>query len=79
MPEFRVPAVELRQKENQLFLFFLPANQLERLVRSNPRVAENPEGIQRLLSQKRLREIAEYISRPETCFPNNIIVSFTKV
>ena len=59
-------------------MFFLPVDQLEKLVKSSPRLAENPEGIQRLLSQKRLREIADYISRPETCFPNNIIVSLTK-
>jgi DGQHR domain-containing protein len=78
MPTLRVQAVEFRQKDNRIYLFYIPANSLEKLVEQDPKLSTNPEGIQRLLSKTRLKDIAIYISRHETCFPNNIIVSLTK-
>lgn len=78
MSEVRVPAVRFKQKSNSLYLFYLPADQLVKLVKSDPRISTNPIGIQRLLSRTRLKSIADYISRPETCLPNNIIISFSE-
>lgn len=75
MPEVRVPAIEYYQKKNRLYMFTLPANKLEKLVRSHPRLSTQPEGVQRLLSKKRLEQIAEYISMPQSAFPNNIIIN----
>jgi DGQHR domain-containing protein len=78
MPSLRIRAVEFKQKDNRIYLFYIAADSLGKLVEPAPKLSTNPAGIQRLLSKTRLKDIATYISKPETCFPNNIIVSFTR-
>lgn len=75
MSEIRIPAILFRQKNIELYLFSMRANDLEKLVRSKPKISTEPEGIQRLLDKKRLKSIADYISTPDAALPNNIIVS----
>lgn len=77
MTQLRIPAIRMKQKDNFLFLFAIPANQLRKLVISDRKLSTNPQGIQRLLNKKRILEIAKYISSPPTYFPNNIIISFS--
>lgn len=76
MPEFIVPAIEFAQRGNRLFLFSMPANRLEKLVRSRRNLSTDDEGVQRLLDPKRLVKIAEYVSEEKfTPIPNSIVIN----
>lgn len=77
MPEFTIPAIEFAQRGNRLFLFSMPASQLEKLVRSRRNLSTDDQGQQRLLDQKRVGKIAEYVSDEKfTPIPNSIVVNF---
>ncbi|MGB1250469.1 MAG: DGQHR domain-containing protein [Candidatus Promineifilaceae bacterium] len=77
MNELKITAIRMQQKQNDLYLFSISADQLRKLVVSDRKLSTNPSGIQRLLNKKRIQDIGKYISSPKTCFPNNIIVSLS--
>jgi DGQHR domain-containing protein len=77
MTQLRIPAIEFIQNNNRLFIFTMTAVALAKIVRSRPNLSTDKEGVQRLLNQKRLEEIAKYVSDKKfTPIPNSIVINF---
>lgn len=70
-----IDCVIMKQKNVELFLFTLDAHHLLKVTYVDPQTRDDPEQIQRLLNQKRLREIGEFIQHPASLIPNNIVVN----
>jgi len=69
-------AISLNQNHIPLYLFSAPAETLLRMVRLDHRSRDNRVALQRTLNRHRLKDIAAYISRPESLIANNIILNF---
>lgn len=80
---FTVPALRVDQRLGSFYVAVLPAEMLLRVCASDRMSASlNPDGVgyslegtQRVIQDKRLSEIASYINRVDSAFPNSIIVA----
>ncbi|QFT75883.1 DNA phosphorothioation-associated DGQHR protein 1 [Ruegeria sp. THAF33] len=80
---FTVPALRVDQRLGSFYVAVLPAELLLRVCASDRMSASlNPDGVgyslegtQRVIQDKRLSEIAAYINRVDSAFPNSIIVA----
>jgi len=80
---FTVPALRVDQRLGSFYVAVLPAELLLRVCASDRMSASlNPDGVgytlegtQRVIQDKRLTEIAAYINRVDSAFPNSIIVA----
>lgn len=70
-----IDCVIMRQKRVELYLFTLDARRLLKITYVDPQTRDDPEQIQRLLNQKRLREIGDFIQHPASLIPNNIVIN----
>lgn len=67
--------IEINQPIGTFYITKLKANILASIVNVTPRSAKNDEGIQRVESKKRIKEISDYCSDPDATFPTPIIIS----
>ena len=80
---FETSALRVEQRMGTFFVAVLPAELLLQVAASDRmRATLNPdgngyrlEGTQRIIQDKRLNEIADYIGRVDAAFPNSIIVA----
>ncbi|ABG30486.1 DNA phosphorothioation-associated DGQHR protein 1 [Roseobacter denitrificans] len=80
---FTVPTLRVDQRLGSFYVAVLPAELLLRVCASDRMSASlNPDGVgytlegtQRVIQDKRLSEIAAYINRVDSAFPNSIIVA----
>ncbi len=77
MAGFAVEAVVLRQKGRELYCFGMNSAVLKRISYVAPRGDESPEEVQRMLSQRRAKEIGQYIRTENALLPGSIVVSLT--
>lgn len=66
--------IEVRQPIGVFYLCSIPANVLLKIV-SVTRRGQQAEGVQRELSEPRIKKIGEYCSDPDAIFPTPIVVS----
>lgn len=80
---YETPALRVDQRLGTFYVVVLPAELLLQVAISDRmRATMNPdgsgytlEGTQRLIKDKRLNDIADYINRVDSAFPNSIIVA----
>lgn len=80
---YETPALRVDQRIGTFFVAILPAELLLQVAASDRMSATmNPdgngyrlEGTQRLIQDKRLTEIADYVARTDAAFPNSIILA----
>lgn len=75
MAPFRLEALVLNQNAQKLYLFPMNSTQLKQLCYVTPRSKDSPEEIQRLLDEKRAKEIGEYIKNDTSLLPNAVVIS----
>lgn len=66
--------IEVKQPVGLFYLCSIPANVLLRIV-SVTRRRQHADGVQRELSESRIKKIGEYCSDPDAIFPTPIVVS----
>lgn len=69
--------IEVQQPIGTFYMCCLPAQSLLNIVRVTPR-NQNIEGVQREMSQSRIKEIGSYCSEPDAVFPTPIVISIDK-
>lgn len=69
--------IEVKQPIGTFYMCCLPARYLLNIVRVTPRT-QNIEGVQREMSQSRIKEIGSYCSDPDAVFPTPIVISIDK-
>jgi len=72
---FAITAFKLKQHDRDLYMFTLKSDKLEKICYVTPRSKNDPREIQRILQQKRAKEIGEYIKTPTAYLPNSIVIS----
>jgi DGQHR domain-containing protein len=77
MARFEVTANVLKQKGIELYLFPMNSALLRKITYVTPRSHDDPDEVQRILSQPRAKEIGEYIQEETSLLPNAIVVSLT--
>lgn len=77
MSSLKFPAVQVEQPGGTFYVLTMPSNVLERIAYVSVRARENPEGVQRYLSEKRVREVRDFVNAPEALLANNIIVNLS--
>jgi DGQHR domain-containing protein len=77
MAGFTVNATVLKQNGRELYCFGVNSKKLDRISYVTPRSKDDPEEVQRILSDKRAQEIGEYIKQANSLLPNAIVVSLT--
>lgn len=65
----------IEQPIGRLYLGVLSAEDIDKVAKADTRTTYNQEGIQRRLSETRVREIAKYASGEEAIFPTPIVMS----
>ncbi|MDU3433519.1 DGQHR domain-containing protein [Veillonella sp.] len=65
----------IEQPIGKLYLGVLSAEDIDKVAKADTRTTYNQEGIQRRLSETRVREIAKYASGEEAIFPTPIVMS----
>lgn len=75
-----IEAIRFSQGNYQFFVFKMKAKDLLKIAYTSPRTKKDRKGIQRMLDEKRLREIGEYVQnqRIPNLLPNAIIVNFSE-
>jgi DGQHR domain-containing protein len=73
--EMRQEAYKVQQGGFEVYLFVMNSKILRELAFVSKRETANPKGYQRALSEKRLKDVGEYIKKPRATFPNSIIVN----
>lgn len=71
----KLPAIEVTQSGNKLYMFAAKASMLYGALSINRRIEGKDEGYQRTLSASRVRSITNYIKQ-KRAIPGSIIVSF---
>lgn len=71
-------AIEIEQDGYVFYVFKMPSDKLRRISYVSRRSLLNREGVQRQLSERRLKAIGKYI-QDAAVFPNTIIVSFDEL
>ena len=66
--------IEIRQPIGTFYLCSIPARRLLKMVDVRPR-SKQGDGVQRDLSEVRIKKIGEYCSDPDAIFPTPIVVS----
>jgi|SRR2546422_2805556 len=77
MAGFAITAHVLRQHGLDLYLFSMSSSRLKEISYVTPRSKDDPEEIQRVLSESRAEEIGEYIQAENSLLPNAIVVNLT--
>jgi DGQHR domain-containing protein len=72
----KVPAILVRQKDRNLLVFSIEANELLNMCYFNPREIDREKGIQRNHKVLRSKQIAKFIDSEAACLANNIIINF---
>jgi DGQHR domain-containing protein len=77
----RVECIRVQQEGLEFYAFVMHSRILREIAYVSRRDQDNPLGYQRYISEKRLKEVGEYIKKPKATFPNSIIVNLdpTKV
>jgi DGQHR domain-containing protein len=68
-----VPYLEVDQDDYHLYCFVMNSKDLREIAYVSKREPTGNKGYQRHFSQKRLRDVGEYISKPKATFPNSIV------
>lgn len=69
-----VPALRINQKGVTLYVTALPLDLLSKLARVDRWTPSNPEGYQRPLADRRLAEIAKYITDEQGVLPTSVLL-----
>ncbi|AKA48718.1 hypothetical protein IX51_05945 [uncultured archaeon] len=77
MAKFSIDAQVLRQHGIQMYLFSLDSKTLNSICYVTPRSKDDPDEVQRILNEKRAREIGKYIKQENNVLPNGIVVSLS--
>ncbi len=77
MAELTVNATVLKQKGTELYCFGMNSQILRRICYVTPRTKDDPKEIQRLVDQRRAKEIGEYIKQSNSLLPNALVVSLS--
>ncbi|MCP4541817.1 MAG: DGQHR domain-containing protein [Chloroflexi bacterium] len=77
MAGFEVTANILKQKGYELYLFSMNSALLNKICYVTPRSHDDPDEVQRILNNKRAKEIGQYIQEETALLPNAIVVSLT--
>jgi len=75
MSEKVVSAQKFTQGNEELFLFNLSSNELADLCTYDSRSATNPDGIQRSLDNRRVKQIAGFVNEESNLLPSGIVVN----
>jgi DGQHR domain-containing protein len=78
MAGFTLNATVLKQNGRELYCFGVNSKKLDRISYVTPRSKDDPEEVQRIISEKRAQEIGEYIKKANSLLPNAIVVSLTE-
>ncbi len=78
MPELRINAVILHQRDQSLYMFSLPSNTLRNICWVLPRSRDNPEEIQRALDSAKLQSIGEFLKKENSFLPNSLVLNLSK-
>ena len=73
--EMRVKAVRLEQRGKPLVMFPMRSDVLRRICYALPRTPDHPEEIQRQFSAKRLRDIGDFLRKPNSLLANSIVLN----
>lgn len=73
--EIKVECMKIKQSGMKFYSFVLNSKDLRDIAWVSRREV-GPQGYQRYLSTKRLKEVGKYIKKPRATFPNSIIVNF---
>ncbi|HEY0070068.1 MAG TPA: DGQHR domain-containing protein [Chloroflexia bacterium] len=73
--DIRKECWRVQQGGLELYVFIMDSRTLREIASVSKRDANNPKGYQRHLSEKRLREVGQYIKKPRATFPNSIIIN----
>ena len=71
---FQIPALRIRQKGTTMFVTALPLSELKKHVRVDHFGPENQEGYQRPLVERRLKEVAKYVTKEEAILPTSVLL-----
>jgi DGQHR domain-containing protein len=72
---FEAPVLTITQPIGEFYVGVVPAQVLLPIVSIRQRAPNDPEGVQRQLSARRIKEIALYTSDPDATFPTPIIIA----
>jgi len=75
MVEIRKECLKIDQGGLELYGFVINSKDLREISFVSKREATNPQGYQRYLNIKRLKDVGEYINKPRATFPNSIIIN----
>lgn len=78
MAELALDAIVLKQQGRELFVFAMNSKKLRDICYVTPRSADDPEEIQRIVDNKRARQIGEYVKQATALLPNSIVVSLSE-
>ncbi|PKP57700.1 hypothetical protein CVT91_10020 [Candidatus Atribacteria bacterium HGW-Atribacteria-1] len=73
--EIRIKCTKVPQQGLEFYTFILNSKILRDIAYVSRRDPTNPQGYQRYLSSKRLKDVGEYIKKPRAAFPNSIILN----
>lgn len=73
--EIRVECIKVSQVGLEFYVFVMNSNTLRKIAYVSRRDPTNPQGYQRYLIAKRLKDVGEYIKKPRATFPNSIILN----
>ena len=75
----KIPIIEVKQPIGTFYISKIPASTLINIVKPirreyDPLLKKTHGGVQRFLSPTRVRQIANYLSDPDSTFPTSVIV-----
>lgn len=73
--EIRVECTKVSQEGSEFYSFTMNSRILREIAYVSRRDTTNPQGYQRYISTKRLKEVGDYIKKPRATFPNSIILN----
>lgn len=74
----RYPAIKITQNNKEFFLTYIPSNILSKVCYVARRDEDNKKGFQRVLNERRAKDIAKYMDSNAGVIPSSIILSAQK-
>lgn len=75
LEKIRKEYFKVQQGGLEFYTFIIDSKTLREITYVSRREIKNPKGYQRYLSDKRLKDVGEYIKKPRATFPNSIIIN----
>lgn len=73
--EIRKECFKVQQGGVEFYAFIVDSKTLREIAYVSRREIANPQGYQRYLNEKRLKDVGEYIKKPRATFPNSVILN----